>query len=72
MIKTTYYRYECRTCGYIICQSFDAGDIECSACKNERTYMKGDGNFTVQRLQEEIDELWGVMNVCRKIAKSNS
>ncbi len=57
MVKTTYYRYECLICGYIITRSFDVGSIECPACKKEKEFREGKGNFTIARLEEEIREI---------------
>ena len=54
MVKTTYYRYECLICGYVITRSSDCGEMECPACKREKEFRDGEGNLTIVKLQEEV------------------
>ena len=57
MVKTTYYRYECLVCGYIVTRSNDVGEMGCPACKTEKEFVEGKGNFGIARLEEEIQEI---------------
>jgi len=50
MMKDTYYRYYCKTCGKVICRSYDAGDLECPACK-------ADQRIEIKNLIRRLDEI---------------